>query len=225
MPAANIIRLRALLSEKFSGLGLQLGESSAATSKVWPTGLPQIDEPLQGGLPKGALSEIVSPGTSSGAATLMHALLRRAAQENQFIALIDGNDSLDVTQIEQGTLARLLWVRARSANEALKACDLILRDNNLSLVLLDLKVVAENELRKILATIWYRFQRVVEEKAIVCVVFTPRGMVPAAQARITLQARFSLDAMERDAVDLLRELKFEISLARHFQDTARQSVA
>jgi len=101
MPSSNVIRLRALLSDKLSGLRLRLGEQPPAQNKFWRTSLPSIDEPLQGGLPKGALSEIVSPGTSSGGATLMHDLLRRSAQENQIIALIDGNDSLDVTQIEE----------------------------------------------------------------------------------------------------------------------------
>jgi len=225
MPAANVIRLRTLLSDKFSGLRLHLGKPPTTKNKFWPTGLPAIDEPLQGGLPKGALSEIVNPGKSCGGTTLLHELLRRAAQENQIVALIDGNDSLDVTQIEESLLPRLLWVRAHSAREALQAADFILRDSNLSLVLLDLKINSEPELRKIPATAWYRLQRIVEESALVCVVFTRRGMVASAQARITLHSRFNLGALERDAEDLLRELKCEISDARHYQESVSQNVA
>jgi len=204
---------------------LRLGEEPPAQNKFWPTGLASIDEPLQGGLAKGALSEIVTPGKSSGAATLLHGLLRRAAQDNQIAAVIDGHDSLDVTQIEESVLARLLWVRARSTPEALKAADLILRDSNLSVVLLDLKLNSEKELRKISPTIWYRWQRIVEDTAKVAVVFTPRPMVAAAQARITLPARFALEALERDAPDLLRELKLEISEAHPGQEAADQNVA
>jgi RecA/RadA recombinase len=150
MPAPNVIRLQALLSEKFSRLRLPLGEQPSAKNKFWPTGLAFLDQALHGGLPKGALSEIVSPDRSAGTAMLMHELLHHAAQENQIIAVIDGHDSLDVTQIEESTLARLLWVRARSAEEALKAADFILRDGNLLLVLLDLKLNSEKEIRKIL---------------------------------------------------------------------------
>jgi len=122
-------------------------------------------------------------------------------------------------------LARLLWVRARSAEEALKAADYVLRDGNLSLVLLDLKLNSEKELRKIPATTWYRFQRIVEETGMVCVVFTRRGMVVSAQARITLHSRFPLGALERDSDELLRELNVEISDARQFQEFTKQNVA
>lgn len=225
MPAPNVIRLRALLSERFSGLRLHIGEPPASKNKFQPSGVAAIDQALQGGLPKGGLTEIVSPGKSSGGATLIHELLRQAAEENQITALIDGNDSLDVTQLDEGILSRLLWVRSRSVEEALKAADFILRDSNMSLVLLDLKFNSEREIRKIPPTTWYRFQRIVEESGLSCVVFTARAMVSSAQTRITLQSHFPLEALDRDTAELLPELKLEISDARQFQETARQSVA
>jgi hypothetical protein len=218
MPAANIIELRQLLAERFPGLRTRADELSATKHAFWPTGIPQLDEPLRGGLAKGALAEIVAAQHGSGSALLMTALVHRALAENKFTAIIDGQDSLDVTQLGED-LSRLLWVRCRSTAEALKAADLLLRDGNLPLVLLDLVSNPAIQLRKIPATTWYRFQRLIEQTSAVCVVLVPRPMVAPAQARITLHSRFSLASLERNAKELLRELKLEVAESRRFGET------
>jgi hypothetical protein len=208
MAEANILQLRQLLTEKFPGLRTRLDEPASAPGAVWPTGLPQLDEPLRGGLPKGAMTEIVAEKRGSGSALLIAGIIRRACRENQFVALVDGRDSLEVTQVG-GELSRLLWVRCRSANEAMKAADLLLRDGNVPLVVLDLAANPAGELRKIPATTWYRFQRLLEQTATACLVLTPRAMVSPAQARLELRSSFSLDALDREPELLLRELKLE----------------
>jgi hypothetical protein len=215
MPAANVIQLRKLLAERFPGLRTRADELAAAPRDFWATGLRQIDEPLRGGLPKGALTEVVSERRGCGSALLMTAFIRQAFQEKQFAAVVDGNDSLDVTQIEND-LSRLLWVRCHTANEALKATDLLLRDGNLPLVLLDLAANPATQLRKIPAPTWYRFQRLVEQASTVCVVLTSQAMVSPARVRIELRSQFSLGALECDQEELLRELKLDISEARRF---------
>jgi hypothetical protein len=220
MMPANVIQLRQLLSEKFPQAHLPLERRAAAETPCWPTGLPQIDKPLQGGLPKGALAELSSAKKCSGSATLIREILSHAARRNEIIAFIDGNNSLDVARIEEHVLSRLLWVRCRAADEALKAADLVLRDNNLPLVLIDLKLMPEKQLRKIPATVWYRFQRLVEETSAICMVFTPWPMVSPAQTRITLHSAFSLETLEKNNDELLAELKIEISDRRQFAETA-----
>ena len=215
MPTANIIELRQLLAERFPGLRTRADELSAAKHAFWPTGVPQLDASLRGGFAEGALSEIVAEQRGSGSALLMTALIHRALGENKFVAVIDGQDSLDVTQLGEN-LSRLLWVRCRSTAETLKAADLLLRDGNLPLVLLDLTINPAAQLRKISATTWYRFQRLVEQTSSVCAVFTPRPMVAPAQARVSLRSRFSLQALEREPQELLRELKFDVAEARRF---------
>lgn len=215
MPVANIIELRRLLAERFPGLRTRADELSATKRVFWPTGLPQLDEPLRGGFPKGALAEIVAAQRASGSALLMAALIHRALDENKFVAMIDGQDSLDVTQLGED-LSRLLWIRCRSTEEALKAADLLLRDGNLPLVLLDLVSNPAAQLRKIPATTWYRFQRLIEQTSTVCVVLTPRVMVAPAQVRVTLHSRFSISALEREPQELLRELKLEVAETRRF---------
>src|SRR5690349_19567581 len=110
MPAANVIELRQLLSERFPGLRTRAEELPALTRNTWPTGLAPLDDPLHGGLPRGALTEIIAGPRVAGGALLLTALLRRALDENQFVAVVDGADSLDVTQLG-ADLSRLLWVR------------------------------------------------------------------------------------------------------------------
>lgn len=213
MPAANIIELRQLLAERFPGMRLRADEITPGTRPCWPTGLAPLDKALRGGLGKGALTEVNAEQRGSGSTLLMTELIQRALRENKFVAVIDGQDSLDVTQLGRD-LSRLLWVRCRSTEEALKAADLLLRDGNLPLVLLDLVSNPAAQLRKIPATTWYRFQRLVEQTSAVCVVLTPRPMVAPAQARVTLHSRFSLKSLDRERQELVRELKTEIAEAR-----------
>jgi len=212
----NIIQLRQLLKERFPGLRTNPEEFTSDTRTFWPTGLRQIDNLLQGGFAKGALTEIVSERRGAGSALLASSLLRQAAQAGQIVALVDGADSLEVTELEESVLSRLLWVRCRSAAEALKATDLLLRDGNVPLVQLDIVINPEKQLRAIPATTWYRLQRLIEETSTVCVVFTPRVMVSPAHDRIFLHGRFSLSCLEQDHDELLSKLVLEISEAHHF---------
>jgi hypothetical protein len=218
MMSSNVIQLRQMLSDRFPGARMRLQKPSDENN-FWATGFTQIDNPLRGGLPKGALTEIVTQQLFSGSATLIRHFLSRAACENQIIAFIDGNDSLEVTQIEQTVLSRTLWIRCRDANKALQAADLILRDNNFPLVLLDLKSNPESQLRKIPSTTWYRFQRLIEETATVCLVYTPRILVSPAQVRINFHSRFSLDMLENSTAEIFRRFKLDVLDRRQFHES------
>ena len=212
----NVIQLRRMLAEKFPRLRTPAAAASASANQ-WLTGVPQIDDATEGGLRKGALTEVIATGQSSGGALLLHRLIRNAACANQIITLVDARDSLDVAQIDQPALSRLLWIRSRSPEEAMKALDLVLRDQNLPLVLVDLAASDEKQLRKIPATTWYRVQRLVEITSTVCLVFTPHHLVTPAQTQIRLHASFSLDAFHQDSSQLLAAVKMEVTEARQFQ--------
>ena len=220
MMPANVIQLRQLLSEKFPEARMRLDGPRDTEANRWPTGLPQIDKPLQGGLPKGAIVEFAGAKKCSGSATLVREILTNAARRNEIVALIDGSDSLDLARIEQRVLSRLLWIRCKAADDALKASDLVLRDNNLPLVLIDLKLNPEKQLRKIPMTVWYRFQRLVEETSAICMVFTPYPMVSRVQTRIAFNSAFSLEALEKDPGELLNQLKLEVSDRKQPAETA-----
>jgi hypothetical protein len=218
MPLPKVIQLRQILAGKFPGLRLHLEENrTRATDR--PTALSPIANLFQNHLLKGALNEIVAGKATSGSATLMGALLDWAAGQNQIVALVDGCDSLDVTALESSARARLLWVRCSDAEKSLKVMDLLLRDCNVSLILLDLKLNPENQLRKIPPTSWYRLQRLVETTGTICVALTPHPLIAPAQTRLILQSDFFLNDLERETSELVDELKWEIADSGHAHRT------
>lgn len=207
--ASEIIQLRRLLSERFPGVR-SWPEQGGPSPVLWPSGLAQLDLLLQGGFSKGAMTEIAGgPGTGSG--LLLRALLRQTDATGQLMGLIDGQDSFDPGGIESSVLSRLFWVRCRTAEEALKATDILLRDRNLPLIALDLKMNPAAQLRKIAGTTWYRWQRIVRQTGAAFVVLTPQALVAGVEARLLLESRWTPGAWPETEETLLAGLKFDLA--------------
>ncbi len=198
---AKLFDLRNLLAERFPSGPL------AATARL-RTGQSLIDSVLGDGLPKGAITEISSPQPSAGSASLIAGLVRAAQEARSFIALVDGRDSFDPEPLGQVCLRHLLWVRCHQAMEAVKAADLLLRDGNFPIVLLDLVLNLPNELQKIPQTSWYRLQRLVEPTSSVFLVLSRHSLVASARLKVVLQNRWSLSTFERE--DALSLARFEV---------------
>src|SRR5712691_12282155 len=195
---AKIIDLRNLLAERFP-------HPSCTTARRLITGLRFLEESIGGGLPRGAITEMIRPGTSSGSASLIRALVHCAYRDNYFLALIDGRDSFDPCGLDNAWLQHLLWVRCSKASEAVKAADLLLRDGNFPLVIVDLVLNAPEELRKIPQTNWYRLQRLVEMIPTACLVLTRYEMIGGAQLKLVLQNSWNLESLEtQDALSGMR---------------------
>ena len=196
--SGKIIDLRNLLANRFPHAPMPAG-----TRLV--TGLSFLDEAIGGGLPKGAITELISPEVSAGSASLIHALLETAQRDCYFLALIDGRDSFDPQPLGNACLGHLLWMRCTKALEAIKAADLLLRDGNFPLLIVDLVLNPREESRKIPQTNWYRLQRLVESASTACLVLTRQGMVSSAQLKIVLENVWSLESFEqKDAISRLR---------------------
>lgn len=196
--SAKIIDLRNLLAERFPHPAL-------TTARRLISGLPFLDEPIGGGLPRGAITELISPETSAGSASLIHALVHCAYRDHYFAAVIDGRDSFDPCGLDNIRLQHLLWIRCTKAAEAVKAADLLLRDGNFPLVILDLVLNAPDELRKIPQTNWYRLQRLVEVVPTACLVLTRHEMVSSAQLKLVLENSWDIQIFEtEDAFSRLR---------------------
>ncbi len=194
-PARSVVDLRILLAERFP-------HSAAPAETRLITSLSFLDQVIGGGLPKGAITELISSQISAGSASLIHALLEAAKRDRYFVALIDGRDSFDPSisaGLGNAHLSNLLWVRCSKALEAVKAADLLLRDGNFPLVILDLVLNPPEELRKIPQTSWYRLQRLVESAPTACLVLTRQGMVSSAQLKIVLESSWSLESFEMEA--------------------------
>jgi hypothetical protein len=167
------------------------------------TGLASLDQPLGGGLPKGAITELISPRGSAGSASLIQAFIHGAYQDQYFVALIDGRDSFDPCAVANSILHQLLWVRCTKAFEAVKAADFLLRDGNFPLVIVDLILNSPEELRKIPQTTWYRLQRLVESVPTACLVLTRYEMVSSAQLKLVLENSWNLET-KQNAISQLR---------------------
>jgi hypothetical protein len=183
----RIIDLRKLLAERFQQ------PPALAGGQI---NISLLERTLEGGLRKGAITEIISPNPSAGSALLIHSLLQIAHRDRFFLALIDGSDSFDV--YDSGALQHLLWIRCEKASEAVKAADFLLRDGNFPLVILDLVLNPADDLRRIPATSWYRLQRLVEPAPSAFVVISRHNMVASARTKIVLENRWSLSDLSRD---------------------------
>src|SRR2546430_9502210 len=208
----RIIDLRKLLAERFP-------HPPAISATRLVISLPCLDELIGGGLPGGAITELISPRTSAGSASLIRALLHAAYRDHYFLALIDGRDSFDPCGLDNALLRQLLWVRCSKAFEAIKATDLLLRDSNFPLVIVDLVLNAPEELRKIPQTSWYRLQRLVELAPVACLVITRYEMVGSAQLKLVLESAWSLENLEYDPIS---QLRFHVQRSRFRAEAGSQ---
>jgi len=220
---ASIIDLRKLLTSRFPHLRLTLGPKRPA--ELLATGVPGLDALLGGGLPRGAFTELVASSTGSGTAEVIHEVLRRVALNRQFLALVDGLGSFDVGAVASSILPRLLWVRCHNVTEALKATDLLLRDRNFAVLVLDLKLNANRELRKLNDSVWHRYARLLEQNQATVLVLTPQPLVGAASLRVQLESTLGVDALVQPRASLLARLRFTLlkSTAELNRDQAKRN--
>jgi hypothetical protein len=210
--SSKILDLRNLLAERFP-------QSFTPPAPRLATGLPAIDKAIGGGLPKSAITELSSPQVSAGSAFLLYALLQGAQRDGYFLALVDGRDSFDPPPLGNRRLRNLLWVRCTKAFDAVNAADLLLRDGNFPLVVLDLVLNASDELRKIPQTNWYRLQRLVETAPTAFLVLTRASIISSAQLKLSLDNAWTLADLEQD--HLTARLKILVKRAQG----GRQAIA
>ncbi len=127
-----------------------------------PAGVPEIDR-LTGGLPRGALTEICGPAGSGRTSVLMAAMAARM-EASEVCALVDARDAFDPhAAAEAGVrLERLLWVRCRNVDQALRAADLLIQGGGFGLIALDLGDTPARVARAIPLPVWFRMRRAVE---------------------------------------------------------------
>jgi hypothetical protein len=175
-----------------SSLGERLSSTLLLRERMAPqtvaTGLAELDT-LTGGLPRGALSEIVGP-VSSGRTGVMISALAGATQRQEVCALVDAGDSFDPASAQAAgvKLERLLWIRCSETairhgayarnhgvqhkalerlGQVLKVTDLLLQSGGFGMVVLDLGDIPAESARRVPLTSWFRFRRAVEQTATV----------------------------------------------------------
>jgi hypothetical protein len=197
---AQLTALRQLLAERFPSVPRTAG-------RVLPTGLAALDEPAGGGLPLGAVTEFVCATPSCGGHLLLGQLLAATRAQRLRVALVDATDAFDPASFPADHLAHLVWVRGNGdVATALAATDLLARDANLGLVVLDLRHAPAAGLRRTPSTLWYRLQRAVETADLALVVETPRALVASAHLRFELKRSLAFPALAQERPELTTHL-------------------
>jgi hypothetical protein len=135
-------------------------------------GIPSLDEST-GGLPRGSLTEIYGPISSGKTSFLLSALAARITNA-EVCALVDAQDAFDPNCAQSAgvNLQRLLWVRCRSVDQALRSTDLLLHGGGLGLIALDLGDVPARLVRQIPLNVWFRLRRAVESTPTILMVLS-----------------------------------------------------
>lgn len=111
MPSAATIRLQieAKLAQKILSA---LTPAPKVIRPVVPTGVSEVDALLEGGLPVGAITEMVG-AESSGRTAIALSLLRHLTHSGRVCAWVDVSNTLspESAAAEGVDLARLLWAR------------------------------------------------------------------------------------------------------------------
>ncbi|MFM8620007.1 MAG: hypothetical protein ACKOE8_14920 [Opitutaceae bacterium] len=195
--------------EKIAALRRLLAASAGPApdaGRVRPTGLSGIDD-ATGGLPLGAVTEIVCAAPSCGGHLLLGRLLAVTRARRERIALIDAGDCFDPESFPADLLAHLVWVRCPGPlTRALQAADLLARDANLTLAVIDLRLASAVELRRTPGPLWYRLQRAVESADLALVIETPFAVVPCARVRLEFTVSHDETALGRARSELAARL-------------------
>ncbi|MDD5199479.1 MAG: hypothetical protein PHC88_06710 [Terrimicrobiaceae bacterium] len=201
--AEKILRFEALRTQ----LAGQFPHPRAEPGEALASGCAAIDRAV-GGLRRGAINEF--SGTTGSGPLLLGMLLEQALRDGWHLALVDGGDSFDPSQWAGPLLRRMLWVRCRDARQAIRATDLLLRDGNLPLVVLDVQGVPADALRRIPSSTWHRFQRILESAATSLLVLSERPIAEGARLRIHCDSSWELDALEQPRAELAAGMRLAV---------------
>ena len=137
---------------------------------------------------KHQLVECVCAGQSVGGQLMLEALLRRNRAEGRFAVLVDGCDALDPGTLPEPLLETLLWVRCGGMPRLIQSLDILLRDENFTMVIGDLRSHQKETFGRVPTTQWYRLQRIAHRRSSGCLILTDQASIPAAHTRWELSA-------------------------------------
>ena len=195
----SIADMRRLLEERFPQITPQ-------QERFWETQWGALDG-KEGGLPLGCVSEVCS-GLACGR-MFLDGVMETARRRNEWIGLVEGN-TFDFSGSRSAGWEKLLVVRVPNPGEAVKAADLLVRDGNLPVVLLDLQTTPLRSLGRIPVSTWHRFQRLVEQSGTALVALTPQPIIEAARVRLVLQGHWALADLKRPRGELIAKIAVQV---------------
>jgi hypothetical protein len=231
MPSAAVLRLEIerALAHRFPAA---LTPAPRTIREVAATGISEVDELLDGGLPIGAISELTGP-ESSGRTSLALAFLARRTAENRVCAWVDVNNSFDPESAAANGVAlqQVLWVRCQDRYEAknaqnrklpreqpgarpwtrldqaLRATDLLLQASGFAAIVLDLGATAREHGNRIPAATWFRFRQAADRARCSLVVL---GRAAYAQSSAAVVLECARQQVMTAGETVLRGFKFAV---------------
>lgn len=157
---------------------------------------------LGGDLPQGQLTEIIGRGPSRGAGLVMAGLLAEARRERRHAILFDIGTGFSIGSFPERDLESLLWVGCDSAQQAVEALDVAVRDENFSLFLLDGRDCDPADWRSVRASQWYRILHQLRRREASAVLFARGAVTSATKHRLELVSHLALGDLheERDVI-------------------------
>lgn len=196
---------------------------------VIATGIDQIDELLNGGIPVGAITELTGPA-SSGRTTIALSALAQRTCEGSVCAWIDVKDSLDPESAASSgvSLNHLLWVRCTDKtnpkpdrttastqksqpwtrlDQALRATDLLLQSGGFSAIVLDLADESIEHARRIPLATWFRYRQAADRTRCSLLVL---GKAPYAQSSATVVLQCKQSAVDSVSGTVIRDFTYNV---------------
>jgi hypothetical protein len=199
----TIIELQRHLREKFPGArhGVPRGDAS-------PIG-ERSDFRKPENFPRRAVTEVTPTHVASGLSLFLAGLLETGDSPSPFpeMALLDGCGNFDPGSFTTPARSRLLWARCETIHQTFQAADLLLRDGNIPLILMDLVSFPINELRRIPGSSWHRLKQLCESTDSALLALTPLTLIPCAKFRLALQSNFQLRDLDCSRAELLDRLE------------------
>jgi hypothetical protein len=202
---------------------------------VVSTGVPEIDELLNGGLPVGAISELTGPACSGRTSIALSFLTQRTVDAN-VCAWVDANDALDPESAAANglSLKKLLWVRCRNASpaispeatfrytarkekpwtrldQALRATDLLLQAGGFAAIVLDLGDAEVEHASRIPLATWFRFRQAADRTRCSLVVL---GKSPYTQSSAAVVLECQLARADAVGGTVLRGFEYAVRRGR-----------
>lgn len=204
--------------------------------QVEATGIEEIDSALEGGLPLGALTEIVGP-ESSGRTSVALSFVARLTRSGRICAWIDVSDMLHPESAASlgADVDRLLWVRCGVQNitvpqvsregsysgasakpwsridKALRATDLLLQAGGFSAVVLDMASIAPEYVSRVPLATWFRYRAAAERTQASFLLLT---QYPCAKSSREWLLRFYSSDISSNEVTILTEIEHRLEIIR-----------
>ena len=158
--------------------------------------------------------ELVDFAAKPSAQMHIESCLKEAPNLHFYAAFIEAQPQWAPDYLPDAALRHVLWTRCSGSEQALKAADVLVRDENFQLVIVDLRQLSHRALQKIPQTDWYRLQRISQSQSSTLVIATPYPVIAAAQMRIEVQSAFSIESFHEQRSQLWPQIKAEVTRKR-----------